>query len=819
PAQSGTATNTAAVSSGTPDPNPSNNTSMVSTAVTASADLSIAKSGPATVTAGGSMSYALVVVNKGPSDAGSVQVTDTLPAGVTFVSAIGLGWSCTNNGNVSVTCTLAALASAETADTITVVVSAPGQAMSLTNTASVASSTPDPNLANNTSSVTTGVSGSADLAIAKSGPATVLAGANVSYALVVVNNGPSDAAGVQVTDTLPAGVTFVSAAGTGWSCANNGNVSVTCTLAALASRVTADTITVVVTAPAQATTITNSASVASTTADPDPGNNTSSVSTVVTASADLSIVKSGPGTVTADGSVSYGLVVANAGPSDAVNVSVVDTLPAGVTFVSAAGVGWSCANNGNVSVTCTLAALASRVMADTITVVVTAPAHPSSLTNTAAVSSTTPDPNLANNTSSVTTGVSGSADLSITKSGPASVSAGGSVSYVLVVVNKGPSDAASVQVTDTLPAGVSFVSAVGSDWSCSNNGNGSVTCTRAVLAAGATAPTITVVVSAPAQATSLTNTASVSSTTPDPVPANNTSSVTTIVGASADLSITKSGPASVLPGSGAAYQLVVRNAGPSTASSVTVTDSLASGTTFVSATGPGWTCMNSGDISVRCTRAALASGATAPTITVVVQAPVRGATLTDTAVVSSAVKDPNPANNTATATTAVGAVANLALVKTGPATVVAGQAVTYHLVVANTGPDAATAVRVIDILPSGVRYVSASGSGWTCGHDGVISISCTRPTVASGSQAPVITVVLVAPTYPTSLRNSAVVGAGTYDPDTNNNSSAALTAVTASSSGGGSLPDTGAGLEIAPLGVVFLLLGGCLVWVTRRRLT
>ena len=57
----------------------------------------------------------------------------------------------------------------------------------------------------------------------------------------------------------------------------------------------------------------------------------------MTASANLSIVKTGPATVVAGGNVSYGLVVANAGPSDAASLSVVDTLPAGVTFVSADG--------------------------------------------------------------------------------------------------------------------------------------------------------------------------------------------------------------------------------------------------------------------------------------------------------------------------------------------------------------------------------------------------------------------------------------------------------------------------------------------------
>ena len=94
-----------------------------------------------------------------------------------------------------------------------------------------------------------------------------------------------------------------------------------------------------------------------------------------------------------------------------------------------------------------------------------------------------------------------SADVSIVKSGPPTVTAGGSVTYTFAVANAGPSDAANLTVTDTLPAGVTFVSASGGGWTCTNSGNVSVTCTRPTLAAGATAPTITVVVTAPAQAT------------------------------------------------------------------------------------------------------------------------------------------------------------------------------------------------------------------------------------------------------------------------------------------------------------------------------
>ena len=123
------------------------------------------------------------------------------------------------------------------------------------------------------------------------------------------------------------------------------------------------------------------------------------------------------------------------------------------------------------------------------------------------------------------------------------MTAGGSVSYSLVVANAGPSDAATVSVTDTLPAGVTFVSATGTGWTCTNSGNVSVTCTRPTLATGATAPTITVVVTAPAQAASLTNTRDGVARRPRTRTRRTTPrSATTTVTASADLSIVKTGP-------------------------------------------------------------------------------------------------------------------------------------------------------------------------------------------------------------------------------------------------------------------------------------
>ena len=114
-------------------------------------DLRITKTGPAQVTEGDNIVYSLVATNLGPTTATGVQVTDPVPAGTTFVSASG---GCAHAAGI-VTCTAGTLApGASQAFSITVL-ALPGT--SVTNTATVAGLQPDPNLANNTASVTTSI--------------------------------------------------------------------------------------------------------------------------------------------------------------------------------------------------------------------------------------------------------------------------------------------------------------------------------------------------------------------------------------------------------------------------------------------------------------------------------------------------------------------------------------------------------------------------------------------------------------------------------------------------------------------------------------
>jgi uncharacterized repeat protein (TIGR01451 family) len=134
-----------------------NSALLWSTAAGPTADLAVTKTdSPDPVAVGSTLTYTVNVTNNGPADATGVTLTDTLPAGVTFVSATPSQGSCTHSGG-TVTCPLGTLANGAMASvTITVTPTATGI---LTNTASVTSATPDPQADNNSASASTGVDG------------------------------------------------------------------------------------------------------------------------------------------------------------------------------------------------------------------------------------------------------------------------------------------------------------------------------------------------------------------------------------------------------------------------------------------------------------------------------------------------------------------------------------------------------------------------------------------------------------------------------------------------------------------------------------
>ncbi len=299
------------------------------------------------------------------------------------------------------------------------------------------------------------------------------------------------------------------------------------------------------------------------------------------------------------------------------------------------------------------------------------------------------------------------ADLSIAiAASPEPVGAGANLTYTVDVANAGPSQASSLSVGVTLPAGSSYVSAGGTGWTC--GGTGPVTCTMPSLGIAA-APPITVVATAPPEAGPIGNTASVTSAIADAATANNAASTSTNVFARADLAVSQSGaPASICTSQPIAYTLNVSNAGPSTATSVSVADTLPAGAVLVSASGSGWAC--SGTATVTCTRASLAVGA-APSINVTIDAPASAGIATNNAAISSAVNDPSAGNDSSSAATTVNAVPSAPSAGNGGAVCVGGTLQLNAATVAGatyawTGPNGFTSSQQNPTIP-GVTLAAA----------------------------------------------------------------------------------------------------------------
>ena len=252
---------------------------------------------------------------------------------------------------------------------------------------------------------------SADVAVTVTGPSSVTAGTNATYTVRVTNNGPNPATGVVLTDTLPAGATFVSMTQTGGTDAFTFGQSagtVTETATATVASGSSDTFTLIVSAPANAipgTAFSDSASVTATTSDPNAANNTATASgQIVGPSADLSVTNLGPTTATEGDTFTYTVTVTN---NDSLNagtgVVLTDTLGANLKYVSAAAPAGVTFSQSGGTVTFTVGTLAPGASV-TVTVTVQALEH-GTLTNSAAVSATSADPVSANNSAAASTSV------------------------------------------------------------------------------------------------------------------------------------------------------------------------------------------------------------------------------------------------------------------------------------------------------------------------------------------------------------------------------------------------------------------------------
>lgn len=450
--------NTAIATSTTPDPTPENR-DTVNTIVDTQADLTINKSGtPNPVVAGENLTYSLVIHNNGPSDAQNVIVNDDVTSllnNPTFITSLG------DSGNWNGSINLGALASGGTV-TITITGQVkPSITQTITNTAYVSSPT-DPNAQPENpkhDSCQTNVTTRADLSIVKTGdPTHVVPGQTITYTIKIINNGPSDAQNVTLTDNLPAVIMNpqYSLDGQNWF-KWTGSLP-TFTLAANQT----STILITGTVSSAATeNFSNTAGVTSPT-DPNaqPGNPKESTADTHLNTADVGVTKVAS-TLTPNyhDVVQFIITATNYGPDGATGIKVSDLLPAGLAYVNSTV---SQGNYDNLTGVWDVGALAAPLNNNafaTLTIWAQVMQTGQIVNDVTKTEQNEYDPKPGNNHDSVTLEVPPAADLKITKTvNNTKPVINDTITFTIVVQNQGPDEAKDVYVVDKLPAGVTYVS-------------------------------------------------------------------------------------------------------------------------------------------------------------------------------------------------------------------------------------------------------------------------------------------------------------------------------------------------------------------------
>ncbi len=607
---------------------------------------------------GDPLTYTLAVTNTSPTGSGrdstNTTITDTLPAGLTIVGTPsfvitnpnGTGGNATfNSGTRLITANVGTLT--------------PGQIATLTIIATVGSTFANPT--SNTGNVTnaegstanaqisTPLAPNVDLGITKAivgGVTSVVVGGSLTYRVTITNNTNLAVTGVTVNDDLPAGFTpgtLPSGVTTGTAPAdlvwNVGN---------LAANGTA-TVDIPINVPTSVTpgpTFTNTVTIVTagqSFTDSNPNNNSAFVDVAVTPRYDLRVTKTNNLTTLATGQTfTYTMTAINDGPSSASNVTLSDTLPASLAFVSS--------NVGSAvgqQFTANLGTLAANATSSPVNVVVRvlSSATGANIANTVSVTADNAstqerdannNPVTNNNTATDTDPLTRTVTLGITKVDSIDpVTAGGAAfTYTVTAFNSGNADTSNVVITDVLPTGIELVDANNpgtfnvNDNVTRNNTNliyngttRTITANVGTLLAGGSATvnraqfTLNVRATGTAAAGQVTNTASVTDGG-TPVNAQQTTTIQRVL----DLAVDKATTATnAVVGQDLVYTIVVSHASGSfsTAEDILVTDTLPSTLQFQSVTTSAATIQafsnNNGVITGRLT--SLAPGQTA-TVTV-----------------------------------------------------------------------------------------------------------------------------------------------------------------------------------------------------------
>ena len=793
PITEGTITNTVWLTSSlTPLSTTTTITDADTTYVTILADIAVekwAQTDPITPSA--TLTYTLLVTNTGPMTATNVWVTDTLPSGlIGYPHPDPDVWaSCSTPGNV-VGCVLSGTLAMGTGATLDITVTAPLSGF-LANNAEAWADEQDDELYNNYVTLYTGILPVADLAISKSAaPDPVAATAPLTYTLVVTNTGPV-AAGQYETNHVFNNATNINInipQTHAWNYPSPIDLTsivgvirnITVTLFDVEHDFPADLSVLLVGPGGQSVMLMEGAGGGIPTANavlvfnqaatqtlPLSGTLNSAFPYRPTAHAMgyADLPASAPArpygtslTAFADTNPngSWRLYVADNVPySDGAwldgwqleltiftddEVIVTDDWPATLNgpITVNAPIDWAC-NTPVTQLTCRSDYFAAGASA-TFVLSAFAPDDAGIITNSAAISSTTTDLVWDDNTATITTSVTPRVDLEIVKSAtPLSVPMGAPLTYTLAVVNYGPSAAmTTITVVDTLPAGLTNTTITAATWTCDTSALPVFTCTLDSLPVG-TAPMITMTTLAPLALGDIDNTAIVSSAATDPVPANNSATVTVTVTERPILSLMANNDSPTLLGDPTEFTALAM---PADGVSYTwlIDDHVVSGSpvTVTYATSGMFTALVTATNSVSVMTAT---------------------TLVDIVTVA----------------------ADLMVFKSvEPLTVTVGAPLTYTLVISNAGPDdVLTPITLTDVLPTGLSNILVTaGVSTTCDISTLpTDLECLLASLIADNATTVLTLTADVPGVLGLITNTATVDSAMVDQQATNNTTVLTTTV------------------------------------------
>lgn len=744
---------------------PDSETNTVNTRVL-NADLSIQKSVfPDPLIGGQLVTYTIFVENLGPDSAQNVYIHDTIPSEIInpeFSSDNGVTWnpwiSVLNLGTLGAGLSKTIMIRGMFLEDIH---------FDIENTASVSSTTADPNPLNNSVTIITPVVESADIWVVKTNSISpVIAGNFAFYSLFIKNDGPSISHDVVLTDTIPSSISSAE-----YSINNGETWNPFSSPLAIGDLNISESRTILIRGKTLSSTISdfeNTAIVSSDTHDPNLSNNTSTVNTPIATQADISVIKSvNDNTPSIGDTLIYTLILNNIGPSDAQMLTLSDVMPSILinqeySLDQINWLPWTGTYDFGTFIY-------NRQETFYLRGVVNAPGI---IENTATVSATTFDPNLSNNTSTIQTQQQ-PAILSISKSADtAEIIAGNVLTYTIRIENLSSEDARNVSIEDILP---SFITSPeyslnsGIDWIVWNNtlNVGTIPAnsnTFVLLLRGRVSPSAT---------GAIENTVTATSTNAPPT----SDTETTDIDSSADIYIQKTGqPEPITAGQQVFYTMQIGNNGPSDSVSVIFHDMLPLGITNAMISYNfqpyiPWEAPYTLNIGVL--------PANVPEITIRIMGTVLSSVIEDiinTAQITSDTYDPDPSNNTSEYRSTIVTSADLGIVKSDiPNPVTAGEEITYELTITNDGISDAQQVLVTDVVSDKIMDPQYSLTGTAPWTDWIENIAFDS--IATSQTVKIYIRGTVSPDASGEIINQASVSSETYDPNPLDNEFELITSI------------------------------------------